>query len=182
MDVQTHELAENLGLKKTGRGWRGECPVHGGSSFTLNEINGRPVWKCWTGCTQSDVLIELRRRGLWPEYQRREWTAKQKRDYAKARLEAARVARLASVWISQRLFELEVQKHAAIYAHGGHWDIESLAGAAAEHYRLSCLTPLEIVAEWQSFPIPQRTRIENNGFAWRSLCAAIVRRCLNEVR
>ena len=35
------EVARILGLRRTGRTWRGACPVHGGTSFTLAEKAGK---------------------------------------------------------------------------------------------------------------------------------------------
>ncbi len=59
-------IAEALGLKRSGHTWRGPCPLHGGTSFTLSEgRDGRPLWTCWSGCDRADILEELRSRGLW---------------------------------------------------------------------------------------------------------------------
>ena len=70
MDAQT--IAETLDLKKNGTGWRGPCPVCGGSAkatkFSIADgRNGAPIVKCFAGCTFEQISAELRERGLWPE-------------------------------------------------------------------------------------------------------------------
>lgn len=65
------ELADALDAKPSGKGWRANCPAHNDKtpSFSINERNGVPLFKCWSGCTQSDVIEALRQRGLWPKPQ-----------------------------------------------------------------------------------------------------------------
>jgi hypothetical protein len=76
------EIARGLGLKRAGHNWRGPCPLHGGSSFTVSEKEGKPVFYCWSGCDRSAILAELKARGLWPESN---LTPVQKQDFAKQR-------------------------------------------------------------------------------------------------
>ncbi len=88
-------IAEALGLKRSGHTWRGPCPLHGGSSFTLSEgRDGRPLWTCWSGCDRADILEELRSRGLWarsvPLAQRPRAEQQQVRVHARA-LEVSRL-------------------------------------------------------------------------------------------
>lgn len=80
MNAET--IAHGLGLKRAGRGWRGPCPIHGGSSFTVSEKSGKPVFYCWSGCERGAILAALKSAGLWPES---DWTPMQKRDYAMQR-------------------------------------------------------------------------------------------------
>jgi putative DNA primase/helicase len=71
-------LAEALGGHKTGNGWQAHCPAHddGKASLSISDGDkGSPVVKCFAGCSQSDVIAELERRGLW---QRKSGTAKKK--------------------------------------------------------------------------------------------------------
>ena len=49
-------IARALGLKRTGRTWRGACPIHGGSSFTVSEKDGKTVFYCWSGCDRGGHL------------------------------------------------------------------------------------------------------------------------------
>ena len=53
--------------------WRGDhkfsacCPAHDdrNPSFSVSDINGKILVKCWAGCTQEEVIGALRDRGLW---------------------------------------------------------------------------------------------------------------------
>ncbi|MCC7176068.1 MAG: hypothetical protein IT159_12800 [Bryobacterales bacterium] len=65
-------IARELGLKRAGSGWRGSCPVCGGTNrFELKQGRSAVLLTCWRGCRRDDLLAELRRRGLLPE---RTWT------------------------------------------------------------------------------------------------------------
>ncbi|WP_413569178.1 AAA family ATPase [Bdellovibrio sp. HCB117] len=57
-----------LGAKKTGSGYIARCPAHDDQnpSFSINEApNGKPLFKCLSGCSQSDVIEALTAKGLW---------------------------------------------------------------------------------------------------------------------
>jgi len=113
------ELAAGLELKRVGRGWRGACPVHGGSSFTLNERDGRPVWTCWSGCDRGAILTELRARGLWPSH---EETPEQREQRRRAWIEQRRRMEEAELWRRAAVAELEARQQAALEdaeQHGG---------------------------------------------------------------
>jgi putative DNA primase/helicase len=46
-----------------------QCPAHNDRHPSLHvseASNGKPLVKCHAGCTQEDVIAELKRRGLWP--------------------------------------------------------------------------------------------------------------------
>jgi putative DNA primase/helicase len=64
-------LAAELGggIVKAGRGWNVRCPCHDDRTPSLNLVDGdiQPILvRCYAGCTQSAVITELARRGLWP--------------------------------------------------------------------------------------------------------------------
>lgn len=62
-------LAQKLGLKRSGAGFRGPCPVHGGtkSPFALTSgAGGRLLVHCHAGCDPADILGALRRQQMLP--------------------------------------------------------------------------------------------------------------------
>jgi putative DNA primase/helicase len=52
--------------RREGRGWRCNCPVHGGRSLVINDgRDGRLLIRCWGGnCDARDILTALRKRNL----------------------------------------------------------------------------------------------------------------------
>jgi putative DNA primase/helicase len=53
---------------KHGGGFLGHCPAHDDRNPSLSiglGDNGKPIVKCWSGCSQEAVIDELRTRGLW---------------------------------------------------------------------------------------------------------------------
>jgi hypothetical protein len=64
-------IAEALQLNRNGNGWRGPCPVCGGSdkaskfSIRDGDMGGVIVW-CFAGCSQQSIIGELKGRNLWP--------------------------------------------------------------------------------------------------------------------
>jgi len=177
-------IAEGLGLRKVGRGWRGPCPTHDGNSFTLDERDGRPVFYCWSGCDRNAILNELRRRGLWPEPEPRQFSASERQEYARRRRTAELWAHLAGCWLSERLRELEADKRAAVDVGAGRWDAFALAAAAGEHFRLSTLTAEGVIREWQRArevdPLGTRT-LESVGEAWQRTCERVARSVVNSM-
>lgn len=109
--VSARELAAGLRLRKVGAGWRGPCPIHGGTSFTLSERGGRPVWTCWSGCDRGAILTELRARGLWPE---RSETPEQREQRRRAWAEQRRLTEEAEAWQRAAVLELEGRQAAAL--------------------------------------------------------------------
>ncbi|MBA3976405.1 MAG: hypothetical protein C0504_19535 [Candidatus Solibacter sp.] len=91
-------IAKALRLRRVGQVWRGPCPLHGGKSFTVTERDGRVLLYCWSGCSQGDLLGELRRRGLWPERERKTFSAAERRDYGRKLRSAEREAEALLVW------------------------------------------------------------------------------------
>lgn len=87
--MTAEQIAKALGARRIGHGWRGPCPIHGGSSFTLEEKEGKILFHCWAGCDRKELLAQLRRLGLWPERERRDFTLQERQAYARARREAA---------------------------------------------------------------------------------------------
>jgi putative DNA primase/helicase len=60
-------IAEALGgAYRSGKWWRSRCPVHGsrGGTLALREGDRGLVVHCHAGCGRSEILTELRRRGL----------------------------------------------------------------------------------------------------------------------
>ncbi len=65
------DLAHHLGGRKSGRSWSCRCPVpehrDRNPSFSISERDdGRILFHCFAGCSQEQVLVALRDRGLWP--------------------------------------------------------------------------------------------------------------------
>jgi hypothetical protein len=45
--------------------WRCRCPIHGGNSLEVKDGHSRLLVTCWGGgCNPTDILRELRRRGI----------------------------------------------------------------------------------------------------------------------
>ena len=71
-----HQIARELGGRKSGSGWVSWCPAHDDRSPSLSISagrHGRPLLKCHAGCQQADVIGALKALGLWQNGQR-EWT------------------------------------------------------------------------------------------------------------
>ena len=63
--MNAQDLAEALEGRKEGCEWRCHCPVHGGRSLSLTKKDGKILVTCRAGCSQSEVISELKRLGLW---------------------------------------------------------------------------------------------------------------------
>lgn len=59
------ELADALEGRREGHEWRCRCPVHGGRSLFITEKDGRILLVCRAGCSQEEVVAELKRLELW---------------------------------------------------------------------------------------------------------------------
>lgn len=64
-------IAKSLGnyQRKSGGGFLACCPAHDDHdpSLSIDEKEGVLLVKCFAGCTQEQVIKELKSRGLWPE-------------------------------------------------------------------------------------------------------------------
>lgn len=106
-EVRAADLAGALGLHPVGRGvWRGACPICGGSRrFQLRQGDRAPLVWCFGGCRPTDILAELRRRGLLPDREqpadRETWKREQER-----RREARGFARAGELMVEAALQEL----------------------------------------------------------------------------
>ena len=69
--LNAQEIADALGGRRSGNGYRSACPVCGGSDkatkFSIKDAGGRVLIHCYAGCDFIDIVTELRSRGLWPE-------------------------------------------------------------------------------------------------------------------
>ena len=87
-------IAKALGLRRTGSGWRGPCPVCGGSDgatkFTVRDDGDNVLVHCFGGCGQDSIVRELKSRSLWPESRLTPQQKKsRRRDKSRAEIEAA---------------------------------------------------------------------------------------------
>ncbi len=106
--MNAEAIARGLDLRRIGRTWRGACPIHGGTSFTLAEKSGKPVFTCWSGCDRAAILAELKRRGLWPKsnltvIQKRAFAQERRRD--EADMQDARLFADATVILAEQCLE-----------------------------------------------------------------------------
>lgn len=68
LDAKT--IADGLGARRVGTGWRCACPAHNGTgtdTFSITDGQSGPLVYCHAGCSQAEVLAALRRLGLWPD-------------------------------------------------------------------------------------------------------------------
>jgi putative DNA primase/helicase len=64
--MTAQELAERLGGKRSGGGWRSLCPAHDDHDPSLDiteDKNGKILVTCRSGCDQAAVIDALRSRG-----------------------------------------------------------------------------------------------------------------------
>lgn len=66
-------IAQVLGGKRSGNGWRAPCPAHDGKgqNLSITEKQGRVLVHCFTGCSQQEVITALQAMGLWPKHERK---------------------------------------------------------------------------------------------------------------
>jgi len=65
----TELCAHTLGGRRaSSTGSMVRCPAHDDHdpSLSIDEVNGRRLFKCWAGCSQGNVLASLKALGLWP--------------------------------------------------------------------------------------------------------------------
>src|SRR4051794_5970266 len=65
MSAETIARALGAAYRSGGR-WRCRCPVHGGTGATLalRDVGGKLQAQCFKGCSQADIIAELKRQGL----------------------------------------------------------------------------------------------------------------------
>src|SRR5579872_7492316 len=83
-------LAIALQARRVGSAWMARCPAHDDSkpSLSIQEKDGKVLIHCHAGCSQSDVIRALEKRGLWY----REKRARSRRHIS--RRESAEMARI----------------------------------------------------------------------------------------
>lgn len=109
-------------------------------------------------------------------------TATEKRNYAQAKREAAPLARAALWWWQARLSELEDLKRGAARPEG--MDIEALAAAAQEAYRLQDLSAGEVVQTHLHMKRadPHGTgQLVRIGETWERACRAVLRAVIAKI-
>ena len=66
--VRAEDIARALKGSRSSKGWICRCPAHDDHHPSLGLAETRDakiLIKCWSGCSQGEVLDALRRRGLW---------------------------------------------------------------------------------------------------------------------
>jgi hypothetical protein len=58
------QIAECLNLRRSGRFWRGRCPLCGSDALCLTAGGAKLLVHCFAGCAGEDILAEFRRRNL----------------------------------------------------------------------------------------------------------------------
>jgi len=184
--VTASAIAHALNGRKCGRGWICRCVAHEDTNPSLSiaeSTDGKVLLRCWAGCDSLAVIAELRRRGLWPERERRDWTPAERRDYARARREAKPIAQAALWWWQAKLSELEDAKRDAF--HGGGVALDRLIVVAPALLRLQNLSADGIVAEYlharDADPHAARGLVRI-GAAWERACRAVILACLTKPR
>ena len=75
--ITAEDIANGLGGRKSGANWQARCPAHDDKTPSLSlrdGDHGRPIFHCFGGCSQREVIDALISRGLWPDHgERREW-------------------------------------------------------------------------------------------------------------
>src|ERR1017187_7728423 len=73
-NLSAQELCEALGGKFKGTKGVALCPGHDdhNPSLSIENKNGKVLFKCFSGCSQESVLTALKERGLWPDTNRGE--------------------------------------------------------------------------------------------------------------
>lgn len=140
-----------------GRRGRCACPScraagrdRGGDHLAVREDGGRVLLHCFAGCGQAEVIGALRARGLWPERERRDWTAEERRQYGRARAAAAEEGRRAWRWRVGAAERLNLAKVAAVDHASGVIDEDALTAAAVAARELESGGPGAVLAAWRA--------------------------------
>src|SRR5688572_23947026 len=67
------DVAQHLKLRRSGRHWRGHCPVCGKEAFSFTDNGGKPLVYCFAGCEAKDLLAALRKLPAFGPRPEREW-------------------------------------------------------------------------------------------------------------
>lgn len=71
--LSAQEISAALGGRPAGEDkWKARCPAHEDKNPSLSiaeSPSGKVLLKCWSGCTQDQVIRALRDRRLWPDYE-----------------------------------------------------------------------------------------------------------------
>lgn len=64
-------------VRQSGRGYMVRCPAHNDNnpSLKIDDKDGKVLFHCFAGCTQDEVLDELKARNLWQSGRQGEWEA-----------------------------------------------------------------------------------------------------------
>jgi len=153
--VTAETIARALGGRRSGRRWVARCPAHEDRNPSLSLADGeggKVLVHCFGGCEQERVIEALRRRGLWPERERRPervLTLAERQRYAQARREAPALARRAAWWLWAWLAQLDTEKLAAV--NGDSIDIDRLVWAAREAHALGSASADGVIAAYRRF-------------------------------
>lgn len=170
------EIAAALDGRKSGRAWWARCPAHQDKrpSLELTDAGGKVLVRCWSGCSQADVIAALKARGLWPE--RPPLTAEERREWGrKRRMVEEGVERLQD-WFTGCGGRLQDE---AISAEERD-DLEALAAASRELFLLRSARLPEMVGLYRDAEPGLRQEDQRAGARWRRLryriAAAVVAR------
>lgn len=99
------------GKPKAGGGYICHCPAHDDKNPSLSVDdgdNGRPLIKCWSGCTQESVIAALKARGAWFDDEKSLTPAELKAQMDEA--ESRKAARIESELIKQAKAAIKARK------------------------------------------------------------------------
>jgi len=93
-----HDIAEALGLKRSGRAFVGDCPACGyHDGLTVRDYDGDTLFHCFGCHDQAAVLDAFRRAGLWSGETRPDWTPPPPRHNDDERAERSKAAAV-EIW------------------------------------------------------------------------------------
>ena len=71
MNLSAEQICKALpkGRRIRGDQYKACCPAHDDNSpsLSITQKSDKVLLKCWSGCSQTEVIDSLRSRGLWPE-------------------------------------------------------------------------------------------------------------------
>ena len=154
-------------LRKAGAQFTAPCPFHKEKTSSFFIHPGKQMYKCW-GCSRGgdvfrfvaemehlDFRATVRRVAElagYPLPDEPAWAPEQRKQHARDRVAAARLAEEAVIWRRLRLSELEAEKAACQTP--GSVDFEALAVPAHEHWRLWLMGGDVLVSEYRKHRTP----------------------------